>query len=477
MADQRPQEREIGGDTGDLEFAQRLGQAAERLRAIRPVDDQLRQQRVVIGRDGIAGPKAGIDADVVSGRLAPQPDRSRRRQETLVGVLGIDARLDGVAMHRDLVLAQRQRLAHGDAQLPLHEVEAGDQLGDGVLDLQAGVHLDEVEARGVGDELDRARADIAGGLRGGAGGGRHLRAALRRDGDRRRLLDHLLVAALQRAFALEQRDHVAMGVTEHLHLDMARRGDQLLDQEAVVAEGRGRLAPRAGDGFLELAGRGDGAHAPASASCRRLDQHRIAEAIGGRRERREGLILAVIAGHHRHAAAFHQRLRRRLRAHQADGRGRRADEDEIGVGAGLRKIGVLGEKSITGMHGLGAGLVGGVDDGVDAKVAVLGRRRADEHRRVGERDVHGAAISVGVDRHRREPHALCRADDPAGDLAAVGDQELVEAPGERHHHILKMPNRVGSGGGALRPAASARPSTVRVSAGSTMPSSQMRAVA
>jgi hypothetical protein len=44
-------------------------------------------------------------------------------------------------------------------------------------------------------------------------------------------------------------------------------------------------------------------------------------------------------------------------------------------------------------------------------------------------------------------------------------------------HIRKMPKRVGSGGGAFVPAASASPSTVRVSAGSMMPSSQRRAVA
>ena len=87
------------------------------------------------------------------------------------------------------------------------------------------------------------------------------------------------------------------------------------------------------------------------------------------------------------------------------------------------------------------------------------------------------AIGVGEHRDRAQPHALGRADDPAGDLAAIGDQQLVEAPGERHRHILNMPNRVGSGGGALRPAASASPSTVRVSAGSMMPSSQSRAVA
>ena len=41
--------------------------------------------------------------------------------------------------------AQRQRLAGGDAQLPFDQVEAGDHLGHRMLDLQAGVHLHEIE--------------------------------------------------------------------------------------------------------------------------------------------------------------------------------------------------------------------------------------------------------------------------------------------------------------------------------------------
>ena len=54
---------------------------------------------------------------------------------------------------RDLVLAERQRLAGRDAQLPFDQIEAGDHLGHRMLDLQARVHLHEVEALAIGDEL------------------------------------------------------------------------------------------------------------------------------------------------------------------------------------------------------------------------------------------------------------------------------------------------------------------------------------
>jgi hypothetical protein len=47
---------------------------------------------------------------------------------------------------RDVGLRERQRLAARDADLLLHDVDAGRSVsGHRVLDLQPGVHLDEVE--------------------------------------------------------------------------------------------------------------------------------------------------------------------------------------------------------------------------------------------------------------------------------------------------------------------------------------------
>ena len=103
------------------------------------------------------------------------------------GILRVDAGLDGVAGHRDVVLRDRQLLAGGDAHLQFDQVDAGDHLGDRVLDLQAGVHLHEEELVGtVGgdDELDGAGAGVVHAARGVAGGradarpGRRRRAAV-----------------------------------------------------------------------------------------------------------------------------------------------------------------------------------------------------------------------------------------------------------------------------------------------------------
>jgi hypothetical protein len=85
--------------------------------------------------------------------------RADRRQEALFRILRVDARFDGVAVDGQFVLLLRQRLAGGHAQLPFHQVGAGDHLGHRMFDLQAGVHLHEVErAVLIGDELHRAGA-------------------------------------------------------------------------------------------------------------------------------------------------------------------------------------------------------------------------------------------------------------------------------------------------------------------------------
>ena len=108
-----------------------------------------------------------------------------------------------------------------------------------MLDLKPRIHLEEIEvAILVDDELDGAGGIVADGL-----GERHRLRPHRRAGlgvDERawRLFDHLLVAALDRAFALAEMDDVAVLVAKHLDLDVARLLDIFLDEHAVVAEAR-----------------------------------------------------------------------------------------------------------------------------------------------------------------------------------------------------------------------------------------------
>ena len=200
-------------------------------------------------------------------------------------VLGVEARLDGVAVAADVGLAEAERLAGGDAQLVGDEVAAGDELGDRMLDLEPRVELQEVEAcrrRSAGTRLcprRRSRRRARGAARPRPGE----RGALLVDHRRGRLLDDLLMAALQRAFALAEMDDVAVRVAQQLDLDVARPLEVALEDQPLVAE-RSR-GPRAAPGRERLGSRRarDDVHALAAAAGARLDQHREADARASRR--------------------------------------------------------------------------------------------------------------------------------------------------------------------------------------------------
>ena len=252
-----------------------------------------------------------------------------------------------------------------------------------------------VPARAVADRARRVGADLADPL-----------AQLGVDRRRGRLLDQLLVAALDRAVALEQVDHVAVGVGEHLHLDVARVGQVALDVDGRVGEELLALARGALEGLLELVlGLGD-AEALAAAAAGRLDRHRVADRVVDHLARvLDGLDRVGRAGHDRHARLVHDLAGARLRAHRVDRARRRADEDDPGLLAGARERGVLGEEAVAGVDRLGARLLRDLEDLVDLQVALAGRARG----RAG-RPRRRAARAARRDRARsRRPRSRCRA--------------------------------------------------------------------
>ena len=124
VLEQRAVEADERSDAADLELAERAEHAAARGLAVRVVDDQLRDHRVVQRADLGARSDAGVDANAGAGRLAVDRDPARARQEAVRRILGVDPALDRVAAQDDVLLPQRQRLAGGDAHLLADQVEA-----------------------------------------------------------------------------------------------------------------------------------------------------------------------------------------------------------------------------------------------------------------------------------------------------------------------------------------------------------------
>ncbi len=300
-----------------------------------------------------------------------------------------------------------------------------------MLDLQPRVHLQEIEALVLrGDEFDGAGRVVADGF-----GQRdrllaHLLARCLVEQRRRRLLDHLLIAALDRAFALAEMDDVAVLVAEHLDFDVARVGDEFFDEDTVIAERGLRLRLGAGEAFLHVGLTIGDAHALAAAAGGGLDHHRVADFLGDLDRLEVVADDAEMAGHGRHLGGGRRLLRLDLVAHGGDGLRVRPDEHHARGLQRFREGLALGQKAVAGMHGLRAARLAGGDDLVDQQVALGRLGRTDGNGGIGHLDVQGVLIGFRIDRDRLDPHAAGGLDDPAGDFAAIGDQDSLEHTGE-----------------------------------------------
>ena len=175
----------------------------------------------------------------------------------------------------DVALAEAQLLPGGDADLLLHDVDAGRHFGHRMLDLDPRVHLDEEELVVLVQELEGAGAAIAD-LPAGIGAAlADARQRARREPGRGSFLDDLLVAALHRAIALEQIDGVLVLVGQHLDLDVPGVAEELLHVDLRIAERGLRLGARQGRRRDERRLGVHDAHAASAAAACRLDDHRI----------------------------------------------------------------------------------------------------------------------------------------------------------------------------------------------------------
>ncbi len=142
-----------------------------------------------------------------------------------------------MAVELNLILRELEIAAVGDADLFENQINIGDHFSHRVLDLNACVHLYEVERAIVVQEFDRADAQIFD-LAHGAGDGLADFVACRRiQGGRGAFFPDFLMTALQRAVAFAEMNGAALAIAEHLDFDVARPFEVFFQIESVVAEG------------------------------------------------------------------------------------------------------------------------------------------------------------------------------------------------------------------------------------------------
>lgn len=148
--------------------------------------------------------------------------------------------LEGKTSRGDVILSQTkllERRASCDLNLCCYNIDTCDFLGDGVLDLDSGIDLDEVVAvLLVNQELSCTRIAVLDALRQPDGIGQNVVARLNRQILRRRNLNDLLVATLDGAITLVQMHNVSKVVTKKLDLNVLGLVEEALDEDSAVAE-------------------------------------------------------------------------------------------------------------------------------------------------------------------------------------------------------------------------------------------------
>src|SRR3954469_13035992 len=121
-----------------------------------------------------------------------------------------------MTVERHVSLLERETLSGGDPDLLLDDIHAGDEFGHRVLDLDAGIHLEEKEvALVVEEKLERPGVRVLHRARCIDDGAAEFAAHFFGDRHRRSFLEQLLMASLNRALALAEMNDRTVVIAEY----------------------------------------------------------------------------------------------------------------------------------------------------------------------------------------------------------------------------------------------------------------------
>ncbi|MCY1174387.1 hypothetical protein D9M73_145880 [compost metagenome] len=186
------------------------------------------------------------------------------------------------------------------------------------------------------------------------------------------------------------------------------------------------------------------AHAATTAAASGLDDHRVTHFATNAQS---GFFVfrqrAVRTRNGRYASCDHGVLGRYLVAHQANGFGFRANEREAGFLDLFGEVGVFRKEAVARVNGGGASHFGCGNDCRNVQVGVGGRCRTDADGFVCQAQVHQFLVSLGVNGDGLDAHLFAGAQDPQGDLTAVGDQNFFQL--RSHQRLSAVQTMVNSG--------------------------------
>ena len=279
--------------------------------------------------------------------------------------------------------------------LHAHKVQSGDELGDRMFHLQAGIHFEEVVIQvGIYQEFNSSGTHIV------TGSG-HIDRTFAH-GLPHALADHctgcffhqFLMPSLDAAFSFKEVDHIAMSVGHHLHFNMPRTGHEFLDEDRTIAERTFRLAHGTMHLLFHFCSILHHTHTFPTSTGTGFDKDRIAGFFSHIQGFFNIADSMICSRHHGNTKILHRLLGFDLTAHSFNAFRIRTDKDEPGLLHLSGESGILAEKSVTRMDGISTGLFGNGNDLIAQEVRLITGRRTQQHGFICKAHVHG--VSVGL---------------------------------------------------------------------------------
>ena len=131
--------------------------------------------------------------------------------------------------------------------------------------------------------------------------------------------------------------------------------------------------------------------------------------------------MTFITGHRGHACRNHAPLRLSLIAHHLNGFCTGANKYQPCRFNGLGKGGIFTEKAITGMNGFSAASCSSLKNSFSQQVGLAHRARTNAYSLISKLHMRRASIGIGIDRNSSVAQLFGGANNPTGNLAAVGN--------------------------------------------------------
>ncbi len=235
-----------------------------------------------------SGYSATVKSDTGAAWRAVSGDHSSIGPKTSGRVLGGDSALQRKPVWLDALLVQA-KIGKGRSgcnfELGLNQVDVGDLLGHGVLNLDSRIHLDKyvltsVWTNGVNQELDGASILVTNFSGKGDGVAEELLAELLVQKRSWSNLHDFLVTSLDRAVSLVKVNHISIAVGKDLYLDVTRSKNRLLQKDSGVTKSTTSLAHSGLEGSWKISCSLNLAHASAATASYGFHKQRKSNGFG-----------------------------------------------------------------------------------------------------------------------------------------------------------------------------------------------------